>query len=163
MRQTCTRSTFCSLRIFLLLFIVSEDRKHDASMLADSGLLQDLQRFANSPAGNPFCLCGNPAYPQRVYLQTPFQKFNRALTAPMIAFNQSMSTVRESLEWLFNDIVNYFKFMDFKKNLKISLSSVGKMYAVCAILSWNALTCLYPNQTSQYFNLDPPALQDYFA
>ena len=81
----------------------------------------------------------------------------------MIAFNQSMSTVRDS--WLFNDIVNHFKFMDFKKNLKISLSSassVGKMYVVCAILR-NALTCLYPNQTSQYFNLDPPTLQDYFA
>ena len=72
-------------------------------MLADSGLLQDLQRFANSPAGNPFCLYGDPAYPHRIYLQTPFR--NRALTAPMIAFNQSMSTVRESVEWLFNDIV----------------------------------------------------------
>ena len=62
----------------------------------------------------------------------------------MIAFNQSMSTVRESVERLFSDIVNYFKFMDFKKNLKISLSSVGKMYVVRAILR-NALTCLYPN------------------
>ena len=62
----------------------------------------------------------------------------------MIAFNQSMSTVRKSVERLFNDIVNYFKFMDFKKNLKISLSSVGKMYVVRAILR-NALTCLYPN------------------
>ena len=102
-------------------------------MLADSGLLQDLQRFANSPAGNPFCLYGNPAYPHRIYLQTPFR--NRALTAPMIAFNQSksMSTVRESVEWLFNNIVNYFKFMDFKKKLTISLSSVRKMYVVCAI------------------------------
>ena len=80
----------------------------------------------------------------------------------MIAFNQSMSTVRESVEWLFNDIVNYFKFMDFKKNLKISLNSVRKMYVICAILR-NALTWLYPNQTSQYFNLDPPTLQDYFA
>ena len=129
-------------------------------MLADSGLLQDLQRFANSPAGNPFCLYGDPAYPHRIYLQTPFR--NRALTAPMIAFNQSMSTVRESIEWLFNDIVNYFKFMDFKKNLKISLSSFGKMYVVCAILR-NALTCLFPNQTSQYFNLDPLTPQDYFA
>ena len=117
-------------------------------MLADSGLLQDLQRFANSPAGNPFCLYGDPAYPHRIYLQKPFR--NRAPTPPMIAFNQSMSTVRESVEWLK------------KKTLKISLSSVGKMYVVCAILR-NALTCLYPNQTSQYFNLDPPTLQDYFA
>ena len=80
----------------------------------------------------------------------------------MIAFNQSMSTVRESVEWLFNDIVNYFKFMDFKKNLKISLSSIGEMYVVYAIFR-NALTWLYPNKTSQYFNLDPLTLQDYFA
>lgn len=113
MRQTWTRSTFCSLRIFLLPFIISEGCKHDASILADSGLVQDLQRFANSPAGNLFRLCGDPAYPQKIYLQTPFR--NRALSAPMIAFNQFMSTVRESVEWLFNGIVNYFKFMDLKK------------------------------------------------
>lgn len=97
------------LTYFVLPFTVSEGRKHDAGKLAGSGLLQDLQRFANSPAGNPFCLCGYPAYPHRIYLQTPFR--NRALTAPMIAFNHSMSTVRESVEWLFNDIVNYFKFI----------------------------------------------------
>ena len=65
----------------------------------------------------------------------------------MIVFNQAMSRVRESVKWLFNDIVNYLQFMDFKKTLKISLSSVGKMYVVCAILR-NALTCLYPNQTT---------------
>ena len=33
----------------------------------------------------------------------------------MIVFNQSMSRVRESVKWLVNDIVNYLKFMDFKK------------------------------------------------
>ena len=73
-----------------------------------------------------------------------------------------MSNVRSSVEWLFGDIINYFKFMDFKKNLKIGMSCVGKMYVVCALLQ-NALTCLYGNQTSQYFELDPPTLQDYFA
>ena len=46
----------------------------------------------------------------------------------MQAFNSSMSAMRESVEWLFGDIVNYFKFMDFHKNLKIGLSSVGKTY-----------------------------------
>ena len=39
-----------------------------------------------------------------------------------------------SVEWLFGDIVNYFKFLDFKKNLKISLNAVGKVYIVVAIL-----------------------------
>ena len=73
-----------------------------------------------------------------------------------------MSPLRVSVEWLFNDIVNYFKFIDFKKNLKIGLSAVGKMYLVCAVLR-NALTCLYGNITSEFYNLDPPTLQDYFA
>ena len=80
----------------------------------------------------------------------------------MVDFNKSMSTVRESVEWLFNDIATYFKFIDFKKNLKTGLSSVGKMYVVCALLR-NALTCLYGNQTSTFFELDPPCLQEYFV
>jgi len=80
----------------------------------------------------------------------------------MVDFNKSMSAVRESVEWLFNDIATYFKFIDFKKNLKIGLSSVGQMYVVCALLR-NALTCLYGNQTSTFFELDPPSLQEYFV
>ena len=58
-----------------------------------------------------------------------------------LALNDSMSAVRASVEWLFADIINYFKFLDFKKDLKIGLSQVGKMYIVCALLR-NALTCL---------------------
>ncbi|XP_068677291.1 uncharacterized protein [Montipora foliosa] len=141
------------------LFRPVEGRRHDAGMLADSRLLDQLQLFAHSPLGNPFCLYGDPAYPLRIHLQAPFR--DRALTPLMVDFNKSMSTVRESVEWLFNDIATYFKYIDFKKNLKIGLSSVGKMYVVCALLR-NALTCLYGNQTSTFFELDPPSLQEYF-
>ena len=63
--------------------------------------------------GNPYCIYGDPAYPLRVHLQAPFR--NRALTPQMMDFNQSMSSVRESVEWLFNDVTNYFKFLDLKK------------------------------------------------
>ena len=79
----------------------------------------------------------------------------------MKLFNASMSACRISVEWLFGDVINYFKFLDYKKNLKIGMSSVGKMYVVCAILR-NALTCLYGNQTSEYFQLEPPTLEEYF-
>lgn len=129
-------------------------------MLTDSGLLNDLQRLAYSPGGHPMCVYGDLAYPLRVNLQAPFR--NAVMTPLMEAFNHSMSTVRESVEWLFNDIINYFKFMDFRKNLKIGLSSIGKMYVVCAILR-NALTCLYGNQTSSFFQLEPPSLEEYFS
>ena len=40
----------------------------------------------------------------------------------MMDFNKSMSTVIKSVEWFFNDIATYFKFKDFKKNLKIGLA-----------------------------------------
>ncbi len=72
-----------------------------------------------------------------------------------------MSSVRVSIKWVFGDIINHFKFMDFKKNLKIGLSAVGKTYSVCALLR-NALTCLYGSTTSAYFGVDPPTLQEYF-
>ena len=82
-------------------------------MLADSRLLNDLQAFANSPLGNPYCIYGDPAYPLRVHLQAPFR--NRALTPQMMDFNQSMSSVRESVEWLFNDVTNYLNVFRLKK------------------------------------------------
>ena len=56
---------------------------------------------------------GDLAYPLRVNLLAPFR--GTVLTAQMEAFNDSMSNVRTSAEWLFGDIVEYFKFMDLKK------------------------------------------------
>lgn len=52
----------------------------------------------------------------------------------MEEYNAEISSVRVSVEWLFGNIINDFKFLDFKKNLKIGMSSVGKMYLVCALL-----------------------------
>ena len=79
----------------------------------------------------------------------------------MEAFNDSLSNVRTSVEWLFGDILEYFKFMNLK-NLKIGLSSIGKLYIVCALLR-NAFTCLYGNSTSSFFELDSPTLEDSFS
>ena len=86
-------------------------------MLADPNLLADLNPYALSPAGRPLCIYGDPAYSLRVNLQSPFR--NAVLTAQREAYNEAMSSVRSSVEWLFGDIVNYFKFLDFKKNLKL--------------------------------------------
>ena len=62
----------------------------------------------------------------------------------MALFNKAMSGVRVAVEWVFGDIGNYFEFIHFKKQMKINLSSVGKMYFVCALLE-NACTSLYGN------------------
>ena len=73
-----------------------------------------------------------------------------------------MSEVTVCVEWIFGDIINYFKFLDFKKNLKIGLSAVGKMYIVCALLH-NARCCLYGNIRSTYFDCEPPVIENYFT
>lgn len=139
--------------------LLTEGRRHDAGILAQSGLLQDLQNHAYSPTGQPMCIYGDLAYPFRIHLQTPFREAR--LRPLMQEYNRSMSQVRIAVEWLFGDIANSFKFTDYEKNLKIGLSSVGKMYVVCALLR-NAITCLYGNETSEYFELDPPTLEEYF-
>jgi hypothetical protein len=133
---------------------------HDSGMLMKSDLLTQLQQYAFSPGGRPLCVYGDPAYPHRVHLQASYR--NAILTPQMQQYNASMSAVRTSVEWLFGDAINYFKFFDYKKNLKIGLSSIGQMYIVCAILR-NALTCLYGNQTADYFGMEPPTIQEYFA
>ena len=125
-------------------------------MLADSGILNDVGNFAFSPAGQPMCVYGDPAYPLRIHLQAPYSQGR--LTQQMEAYNKR---VQGSVEWFFGDIINSFKFLDYKKNLKIGLSSVGKMYIACALLR-NAITCLYGNQTSEFFDLEPPTLEEYF-
>ena len=73
-----------------------------------------------------------------------------------------MSTIRESVEWGFNKIVQLFGYLDFKKNLKIGMQPVGKYYKVAAILT-NCHTCLYGSQTSTFFNCPPPLLEEYIV
>ena len=107
------------------------------------------------------CIYGDPAYPQGIHLQRPYAQ--RAGFIPdQQAFNQSMSQVRVSVGWVFGDVLNYFRFVDFKNSQKIGLSAVGKIYVVCALLQ-NALTCLYGNNPSKFFNVQPPTVEEYFG
>ena len=121
------------------LFGPVEGRRHDSGMLADSNLLTTLQQHSFDLNGNPLCVYGDPAYPLRVHLQAGFKGAN--LTPQEVIFNQRMSEVRVAVEWVFGDILNSFKFLDFKKNLKVGLSPIGKVYIICALLC-NARNCL---------------------
>ena len=123
-----------------------------------SGLLDVWEQHSNKPNGDPLCIYGDLAYPLGRHLQAPYQNGN--MTADQIEFNQSMSSVRVAVEWVFGDIINYYKFLDFK-NLKIGLSAVGKIYTVCTLLR-NACTCLYGSNSGKFFAVEAPTLQEYF-
>ena len=118
--------------MYFFFYVSTEGKRHDSGMLAESGLMGQLELNAHSINNQPMCLYGDRAYPLRVHLQTPYQI--APLTQQMRQFNSLMSSTRVSVEWLFGNIINYYRFVDFKKNLKIGLSSVGKMYLICALL-----------------------------
>ena len=140
-----------------------EGRRQDAGMLNESGLLNVLQREAYTPGGNPLCLYDDPAYPLRPQLMSPFRETDVPILTPeMRAFNTAMSEVRVSVEWLFGDVAEYFKFVDYKKNLKLGMSAVAKQYIVSALFR-NILTCLYRNSTATFFQLEAPTLLEYLA
>ena len=149
----------CLLLPFFL-WTLTEGRSHDAGILRRSGLLQQLEEHCNTPDGQPLCIYGDPAYPIRPHLQAPYKHNN--LSDAEKDFNKAMSSVRVSVEWVFGEILQYFAFVDYKKNQKIALSEVGTMYTTCAILR-NAMTCLYGSSTIAFFELDPPSLEEYFA
>ena len=140
------------------LFGPLEGRRHDAFMLRESGLLQELERKMNKANGDPYVIYGDPAYPVRRHIQAPFR--GAQLTPAEQIFIEAMSAVRTSVEWGYGKIVRYFAFLDFSKNLKVLLQPVGKLYVVAALLA-NCHTCLYGSQTSQFFDLDPPELETY--
>ena len=142
------------------LFGPVEGRRHDSFLLRESGLQTEMERHSHDPQGNVMCVYGDPAYPLRAHLQCPFKGAN--LTEDQRAYNQSMSSARVSIEWVFGDIVNNFKFIDFKKKQQVCLSACGKMYLVAGLIT-NAHTCLFGNATSHYFGLPPPSLEEYFA
>ncbi|XP_013383168.1 uncharacterized protein LOC106153684 [Lingula anatina] len=143
--------------IICSLYGPMEGKRHDCALLKESGLLQQLQQLPQDVDGR-FCIYGDPAYPIRPQLQCPFRGAN--ITPEQHAFNSEMSRVRESVEWAFGKIVQTFAFLDFKKNLKLYLQPVGKLYAVGAILT-NCHTCCYGGVITEFFNVHPPTLEEY--
>ena len=88
-----------------IIFFYSEGRKHDAGMLKDSHLLDDLKAHAFSAIGEAMCLYGEPAYPHCIHLQGPFKE--QRLAPAMEDFNSAVSSVGSSVERVFgNDTDN---------------------------------------------------------
>ena len=100
-------------------------------MIALCFMNQALQRLAwyNN---QPLCIYGDPAHELTVHLQAPYREAQN--NQDMINYNKAMSEVRVTVESLFGNIRNYFKFIDFKKEMKLFLSLVGKVYGGCQLL-----------------------------
>ena len=113
-----------------------------------SGMMPVLENFSIGPNGERLCIYGDPAYALRWFLQGPLR--GAQITSDQNEFNESMNKVCISVEWLFGNVIENFKFSDYRKSQKIGLSSH------ISALSTNAHTCLYKNHCSKYFDLNLP-------
>lgn len=121
------------------LFGRVEGRRHDASILAISGLLPQLGRITK-PDGEPYVVYEDPAYRMSAHIISPFKGAHLAQLQQQ--FNRKMTEVRVSVEWGIGKIIQYFAYLDFRKNLKVLLQRAAKYYVVGALLT-NCHTCFY--------------------
>ncbi len=132
-------------------------RRHDSHILAKSKLIQKMELKFNGWQNPPY-IYGDSGYPLVKTLIVPFKgNINRKQKKA----NAIMSKLRVSVEWGFAKIISLFPFTNFKKNLKVCKENVNTFYKVATILT-NCHTCLYGSQVCQYFELEPPTLEDYF-
>ncbi|KAH9124894.1 hypothetical protein AeMF1_004412 [Aphanomyces euteiches] len=143
--------------LIISMFGPIEGRRHDVALLRESNLGSNWR--AAVPEGH--YIYGDPAYPLRPWLLSPYKAAR--LTAKQALYNSRMSSVRVSVEWSFGDVLRYWAFLDYRKNLKVFLSPVAKLYLTGVLLT-NCLTCERGgNPTSLFFGVDPPELEKYLA
>ena len=115
-----------------------QGRQHDAFILSESGLLNELCQFTR-PNGEPYIVYGDPAYGVTANILSPYRSQN--LSGAEQEFNRRMSAIRVTVEWTFGKVLQCFSFLDYKKNQKVLLQPIAKYYLVGALLT-NCHTCL---------------------
>ena len=135
-------------------------KRHDARMLAESGLLTILENCmpADGSNGPVYSLYGYLAYPQSIWLFGGF--VNPAQDSPEAQFNKQMSQARIAVEWGFNDIVTQFRHLDLTSNMKWLKEPIAVHYMNCAFLC-NIRNCFYGNEGLAYFGAEKMNLHNY--
>ena len=136
-----------------------DGRRHDAFLLNEGNVTRDIEQKLME-ADHVYYLYGDPAYPLQRHIIVPFKGHN--LDRARSLCNKRMSRVRECVEWGFGKIITIFAFLEFKKNLKLQLQPVADYYKVGALLT-NCHTCVYGSQTTDFFGVEAPRLEEYLV
>ncbi|KAF7356210.1 DDE Tnp4 domain-containing protein [Mycena venus] len=137
--------------LFGHLFGPMEGRRNDNALLAAS----------EHRHNEALLIFGDPAYSISPLIMSPFAGAGER-SAEETAWNAAMSVVCIEVEHGFSNVVKLWPFMDAWWKQRLYSSPIGHYYRVSVLLT-NALNCIRPNQTSQYFDLLPPELEEYFT
>jgi len=120
-------------------------------------------RMANNPPRRRLKLYADKIYNTCPIVTSAWNRRHGALFQWMLDENWLMSKIRVAVEWTFGEIVMLSKFHDYKKGQKLNESPVEKHYIVAVLLA-NCHVCMYGTGThNEYFNIDPPTLNDYLS
>ena len=106
-----------------------------------------------------YYLYGDKGYTDTATIMAPYEG---DLSPLKDAFNKAMSKVRIAVERNYHIVTDNWRFVAYKSSQKVFLFPVGKFYIAAVVLT-NCLNCLRPNQTSQYFQVSPPSLEEYLS
>jgi hypothetical protein len=77
--------------------------------------------------------------------------------------DHALNSVREFVENHFGQLDQLFPYTCSKMHNKIGSTMPIKEISFCRALLRNCHVCLYENQTSKRFGLEPPSLENYFS
>ncbi|GAU88549.1 hypothetical protein RvY_01231-1 [Ramazzottius varieornatus] len=134
---------------------------HDSRLLNESKILEELHE---KQAGfvRKYVLYGDSGYAKKNGILHKSHSRIEIRLSKAKDQNTLMSKLRQSVEWCFKEVVTKFAFVDFRKQMKLYEKPVNRIYRVAVLLT-NCHNCLYPNQTSRYFDLEPPSLFEYLS
>ena len=133
--------------------------RHDAGVLQESGLLEQLQQHLVLPGNEVHALYGDPVYPLSPLIMKGYQGAH--LTAQQQAFNTSMSQIRMAVEWSFGDVATYWAYLNCKEQNKLLLQPIAMFYRVAVLLTNCRIILSGGNKTSECFGIKPPTLAEY--
>eukprot|EP00960_Hanusia_phi_P064676 765869-Hanusia_phi.AAC.1 len=122
---------------------------HDATMLMQSGLLEQLSA-ASDQLGRQYCAFSDSAYPASCFIE----KIQKPVPGGQLSrlqrqYNALMSRFRIVIENTFGEATNYFSAVRDRYNKKMGSQQVGKMFPI-VMFFYNLHTIFYGNQITAY-------------
>lgn len=135
--------------------------RHNDLWTLGSSDINDMIARLQSGRAKQYVIYGDSAYSWDTHLRSRYDYGNRN-TPRMVLENKCMSSCRECIEWDYGNVGNMWKFVDFKKGLKLRRMPVSHIY-LTAMLLRNAYNCFNGGLTSRYFRCQPPSFADWVS
>ena len=111
--------------------------------------------------GRDWHVYGDSAFTLTRHIQTGFRPSSNPSESNAL-YTYLMNSGRIAVEWGYGKVTSTWKYLDYKPQLKLHSSPLGSLYRVATCLT-NMKICLEGCLTTEYFNCEPPSLEEYIS